>query len=167
MDSERNLQGKRGVEAVASSDVVATAQTSAGRPARVLNPIPGVVYPDQADLDRYVAEGALGFETLADGFCKIAARYPDNVALLGPGLSMTYAELDSKSTRLGAALLAQGLEPLDRIVFQLGNSAQLVMMFLACAKAGLIPICSTSCRATIRSSTISHLRGRCSSARRR
>jgi 2,3-dihydroxybenzoate-AMP ligase len=142
MDSVGNDQGKRGADALASSGKAAAASISSGRPARVLDPIPGVVYPAQADLDRYVAEGALGFETLADGFREIAARYPEHVALLGPGLRMTYAELDSKSTRLGAALLAQGLEPLDRVVFQLGNSAQLVIMFLACAKAALIPICT-------------------------
>ena len=113
-----------------------------GRPARVRDPIPGVVYPDQQDLDRYVAEGALGFETLADGFRAAAASHPERVALLGPSLRMTYAELDSRSSRLGAALLAQGLAPLDRVVFQLGNSAELVVAFLACLKAGLIPICT-------------------------
>ncbi|WP_084688331.1 AMP-binding protein [Paraburkholderia oxyphila] len=142
MNSVGNLQGKGGAAALASFDKAVAASKSAGRPAHVLDPIAGVVYPAQADLDRYVAEGALGFETLADGFRTIAARYPENVALLGPGLRMTYAELDSKSTRLGAALLAQGLQPLDRVVFQLGNSAQLVIMFLACVKAGLIPICT-------------------------
>ncbi|QBR01177.1 AMP-binding protein [Paraburkholderia pallida] len=142
MNSVGNLQGKGGADALASFDKAVAASKSAARPAHVLDPIAGVVYPAQADLDRYVAEGALGFETLADGFRKMAALYPENVALLGPGLRMTYAELDSKSTRLGAALLAQGLEPLDRVVFQLGNSAQLVIMFLACVKAGLIPICT-------------------------
>jgi non-ribosomal peptide synthetase component E (peptide arylation enzyme) len=142
MDLVGNLQGKHGVEAVPSSVGSATALSKAGHPARVLNPIPGVVYPDQGELDRYVAEGALGFDTLADGFRKTAARYPDNIALLGPRLSVTYAELDSASTRLGAALLALGLEPLDRVVFQLGNSAELVIAFLACVKAGLIPICT-------------------------
>jgi len=108
----------------------------------VLHPISGVVYPDQADLDHYVAEGVLGFETLADGFGRIAARYPDNIALLGPGLRITYAALDSISTRLAGALLQQGLAPLDRVVFQLGNSPELIMMWLACLKAGLIPICT-------------------------
>lgn len=137
MDSVGNPQ-----ETGASSINAIAAPTSAARPAHVLNPIPGVVYPDQADLDRYVAEGALAFDTLADGFRAAAARYPDNLALVGPAWSMTYAELDSKSNRLGAALLAQGLEPLDRVVFQLGNCAELVVMFIACVKAGLIPICT-------------------------
>ncbi|WP_454740197.1 AMP-binding protein [Cupriavidus necator] len=105
-------------------------------------PMPGVVYPRRKDLERYVAEGALGFETLVDGFRSVAAKYPENVALLGPGLRMTYAELDAKTSRLAAALLETGLVPLDRVVFQLGDSEQLIMSFLACLKAGLIPICT-------------------------
>jgi len=116
--------------------------TSIGGLNRVSHPIAGVVYPDQLDLDRYVAEGVLGFETLADGFAQTVACYPEHIALLGPELEMTYVELDSISTRLAAALLQQGLVPLDRVVFQLGNSAQLIMMFLACLKAGLIPLCT-------------------------
>jgi len=115
---------------------------SAPRTPGVAAPLPGVVYPPQKDLERYVAEGVLGFETLVDGFRNAAAKYPANVALLGPRLRMTYAELDAKTTRLAAALLETGLVPLDRVVFQLGDSEQLVMAFLACLKAGLIPICT-------------------------
>lgn len=136
MSSPDNFPATPGAGALAS------AAEAVSRPARVLEPIAGVVYPDQADLDRYVAEGVLGFETLADGFRKAVALHPDNIALLGPQVRMSYAELDARSSRLGAALLAQGLMPLDRVVFQLGNSAELVTMFLACLKAGLIPICT-------------------------
>ncbi len=121
---------------------ISTAAT-AGEPLRhVAVPIPGVVYPPQADLDRYLDEGVLGFETLADGFRAIVRQYPDNVALLGPQLRITYRELDQRSTRLAAALLQQGLQPLDPVVFQLRDSEQLIIAFLACLKAGLIPICT-------------------------
>ncbi|AIO35209.1 AMP-binding enzyme family protein [Burkholderia cenocepacia] len=108
----------------------------------VVAPIPGVVYPKQKDLERYVDEGVLGFETLVDGFTRAATLYPQNIALLGPGMRMTYADLDAKTTRLAAALLETGLLPLDRVIFQLGDSEQLVMAFLACLKAALIPICT-------------------------
>ena len=110
--------------------------------ARVRSPIPGVVYPDENDLAYYVRECALGFETLVDGFRQACARHPDNVALAGPGLRITYAELDTFSTRLAGALLRQGLRPLDRVIFQLGDSEQLIIAFLACLKAGLIPVCT-------------------------
>jgi 2,3-dihydroxybenzoate-AMP ligase len=109
---------------------------------RVRHPLPGVVYPAQADLERYVSAGCLGHETLVDGFRSVVADYPDNVALLGPDLRVSYRELDSITTRLAGALLKQGLAPLDRVVFQLGDSEQLIFAYLACLKAGLIPICT-------------------------
>lgn len=119
-------------------------EVEARRPAQdhVRVPIPGVVYPPQADLDRYIAAECLGHQTLADGFREAARTYPDNVALVGPDLRVTYREVDTYATRLAAALLHQGLAPLDRVVFQLANSAELIYAFLACLKAGLIPICT-------------------------
>lgn len=105
-------------------------------------PMPGVIYPDPAALAHYVREGVLGAETLVDGLRQACARHPDHVALLGPDLRMTYAELDASSSRLAAALLRQGLRPLDRAIFQLGDSEQLILAFFACLKAGLIPVCT-------------------------
>lgn len=121
----------------------ATASDTRGEPLRhVAAPIPGVVYPPQGELERYLREGVLGFQTLVDGFAAIVRQYPDNVALLGPGLRITYRELDQRSTRLAGAFLQQGLQPLDPVVFQLRDSEQLVIAFLAGLKAGLIPICT-------------------------
>lgn len=110
--------------------------------ARVREPMPGVVYPDWADVERYVQAGALTHETLADGFRKIVEQYPDHVALAGLDLRMSYKELDELSTRLAGALLRTGLKPLDRVIYQLGDSPQFIIMFLACIKAGLIPVCT-------------------------
>jgi len=108
----------------------------------VRQPLPGVVYPNPADLRRYVEQGALGTETLADAFRQAARSHAQRIALAGPGVRMSYAELDSASDRLGAALLREGLEPLDRVVFQLANRPELAIGWLACLKAGLIPICT-------------------------
>lgn len=108
----------------------------------VRRPLPGVVYPPTQDLERYVAEGVLGAETLVDGFRGACARYPDAVALVGPEGRTTYGQLDSDTDRLAAALLRSGLRAQDRVVFQLGNSPQLVTALFACLKAGLIPICT-------------------------
>lgn len=115
---------------------------SAGALRQVTSPIPGVVYPKQSELDRYLSEGALGYETLPDGLRSVGEQYPDNVALLGPNLRITYRELDELSTRLAGAFLQQGLQPLDPVVFQLRDSEQLIIAFFACLKAGLIPICT-------------------------
>jgi non-ribosomal peptide synthetase component E (peptide arylation enzyme) len=116
--------------------------TSAAPLRHVALPIAGVVYPKQSELDHYIDEGALGFETMADGFRAIVRQYPDNVALLGPELRITYRELDDLSSRLAGVFLQQGLQPLDRVVFQLRDSEQLIIAFVACLKAGLIPICT-------------------------
>ncbi|MGB6119305.1 MAG: AMP-binding protein [Mesorhizobium sp.] len=118
-------------------------QTSAAAGQRhVRLPIPGVVYPPQAALDQYLRDDCLTLETLAEGFRAAARAFPANIALKGPGLNMTYAELDALSSRLGAALINLGLKPLDRVVFQLNDSAELVIGWLACLKASLVPICT-------------------------
>ncbi|WP_297839264.1 AMP-binding protein [Pseudomonas sp.] len=119
-----------------------TTLVASGRINRVRDALPGVVYPKQQELDHYVNEGVLGVETLADGFRQSVERYPTNIALAGPGVSITYSELDELSTRLAGALLSQGLQPLDRVMFQLNNSEHLIVAFLACVKAGLIPVCT-------------------------
>ena len=120
-----------------TTGAAAASQNPASRPSKVRQPLPGVVYPPEAELDRYVAAGCLRHETLVDGFRQAVRKHPDNLALLGPNLRVSYAELDSITTRLAGALLAQGLAPLDRVVFQLGDSEQLIFAFLACLKAGL------------------------------
>ena len=117
------------------------AVTLSNRPG-VRLPLPGVVYPKPEELRHYVEQGALGTETLADAFRQAAAAHAQRLALAGPQLRMTYAQLDGASDRLAAALLREGLEPLDRVVFQLANSPELVIGWLACLKAGLIPICT-------------------------
>ncbi|PWU29687.1 AMP-dependent synthetase [Pseudomonas sp. RW407] len=125
-----------------TSSLSAGASSQGERLRRVAAPIPGVVYPKQSELDRYVAGGALGYETLVDGLKSVVRQHPDNVALLGPELRITYRELDELSSRLAGALLKQGLKPLDRVIYQLRDSEQLVISFFACLKAGLIPICT-------------------------
>lgn len=129
-------------EAAATSAAHESAAHDRRGQTHVSAPIPGVVYPRQSDLDRYLEARCLAPETLTAGFRSAAERFPRNVALRGPGLRISYAELDSRSSRLGAALLNSGLRPLDRVIFQLADSAELIIGFLACLKAGLIPICT-------------------------
>lgn len=106
----------------------------------VREPIEGVVYPPRQKLERYVSEGALTQETLAQGLRESFQRHARRVALCGPAGTLTYRELDEASERFAAALLALGLSPKDRVIFQLANSNELVVGFVACLKAGLIPV---------------------------
>lgn len=104
--------------------------------------MPGVVYPPQEDLERYVAARALGFDTLAAAYIDSFERHAGQLALTGPEGEVSYRELDERTDRLAAALLGLGIKPLDRALFQIANSPELVVATLACLKAGVIPICT-------------------------
>ncbi len=104
--------------------------------------IPGVVYQSNERLRHYAEAGVLGDDSLVSAFRKAVARFPERTALSETGWSCTYAELDTLTDRAASAFLRLGLQPLDRVLFQLPNSRELLIAFLACLKAGLIPICT-------------------------
>jgi len=108
----------------------------------VKKPIPGVVYPPPEALTRYVRAGALTDETLGHALRAAFRQHADRVALCGPAGDITYQQLDEITDRLAAALLGLGLQPTDRVIFQLGNSKELVFGLIACLKAALIPLCT-------------------------
>lgn len=108
----------------------------------VRNPIPGVVYPPHDRLQKYVTEGALDNRTLAGALIESLRQYSDNIALSDPDGETTYRELDEASDRFAGALIDLGLNPLDRVVFQLGNSKELITAVIACWKADLVPVCT-------------------------
>ncbi len=108
----------------------------------VKSPLPGVVYPPEKVLERYVTEGALGEVTLAEALMESLVKRPDKTAVSSPEGSITYAQLDHDSDCFAGALLDLGLEPLDRVVFQVVNSLEIVVALVACWKADLIPVCT-------------------------
>jgi fatty-acyl-CoA synthase len=67
-----------------------------------------------------------------------ARRTPQRVAIDYLGREVTYGELDRRSDGLAAELLARGLRHGDRVATLTGNSPDHVIVFFACAKAGLI-----------------------------
>jgi fatty-acyl-CoA synthase len=66
-----------------------------------------------------------------------ARTTPDRVAIDSDSGLVTYAELDRRSEELAAALLARGLARGDRVATLTANSPEHVVVFFACAKAGL------------------------------
>lgn len=102
----------------------------------------GVRYPDPDRLTDYLERGVLTRETLAEAFDQSFRENADRTALAGPEGHLSYRELDDRATRLAAALLKLGVKPLDRAIFQCGNSNQLLIAFFACLKATIIPVCS-------------------------
>jgi 2,3-dihydroxybenzoate-AMP ligase len=104
--------------------------------------IPGVVYPPEEQLKKYVQAGYLGQQSLIDGYRETHARYPHRPALVGPEGNYTHGELDDITNRVASAFMDMGLKPLDRVVFQVANCNELIFGWLGCLKAGLIPVCT-------------------------
>ena len=67
-----------------------------------------------------------------------ARTTPGRVAIDFGGRELTYAELDDRSERLAAGFAAAGLETGDRVATLTGTSPEHVVVFFACAKAGLV-----------------------------
>ncbi|WP_423459854.1 AMP-binding protein [Ottowia sp. VDI28] len=79
---------------------------------------------------------------MGDALRGTARRYPQRLAFIGDDLRLSFAELDEITERLGAALLALGLVPGDRAIFQLGTTVETAIALLACFKSGIVPVCS-------------------------
>ena len=61
-------------------------------------------------------------ESLADWVTLQAERRPDAVAVVGDGLALTYAELETRSNRLAAILRESGCAPGDRVCLLMAKS---------------------------------------------
>lgn len=105
-------------------------------------PLEGVAYCPPADTARYFATGAWVDDTLGGALRKTACRTPDKLAFISDERSITFAELDALSERLGAALHLLGLMPGDRAIFQMGTTIETAIALMGCYKAGIVPVCA-------------------------
>ena len=67
-------------------------------------------------------------------------HHPEKTALIFAEHAWTYAEVDTLTDRLAGNLLAQGLEPGDRVAFHMSNCPELVFGYYGCFKAGAIAV---------------------------
>lgn len=79
-----------------------------------------------------------GLHTLGRWTRDRAVATPDRVAVDDRGVVLSYLELDARASALAIALLERGYGVGDRIATITGNSADHVVVFFACAKAGLV-----------------------------
>lgn len=89
---------------------------------------------------RYREKGYWIDKSLSEEYRIAFDKYEKRVALLDRDRSFTYGELDRLSDNLALNLLQAGLRPLDRVVLQLPNVAEFVILYLALQKIGAIPI---------------------------
>jgi 2,3-dihydroxybenzoate-AMP ligase len=104
--------------------------------------LPGVVPHSEAAVARYVATGAWGTYSLPTAFRHSATTHAERTALITPDTQLTYRELDTRSDAVAAGLLSSGLQPGERVLLQLTNSATAVVAWYGLLKAGLIPVCT-------------------------
>jgi malonyl-CoA/methylmalonyl-CoA synthetase len=62
----------------------------------------------------------------------------DAVALEFSGCTYTFGELDARSNRLAQLLLSRGIAAGDRLCVYLANCVEMIDLYLACVKAGVI-----------------------------
>jgi len=89
---------------------------------------------------RYREKGYWIDKSLAQEYRIAFDKFEKRVALLDRDRSITYGELDRMSDNLALNLLEIGFHSLDRVVVQLPNVAEFVVLYLALQKIGCIPI---------------------------
>lgn len=78
--------------------------------------------------------------TIGDAFRRSARKFGNKEALIFLGRHWTYSELDRAANRVAQALLSLGLSKGDRIAAYGKNSDGYVLLWLGCARAGLIHV---------------------------
>ncbi|WP_346660186.1 AMP-binding protein [Amycolatopsis sp. QT-25] len=96
-------------------------------------------WPDDI-VARYVDEGYWEGRPLAEYFAAVASGRPDETALVDGDIRLTYRELMARAEGLAGRLRSLGLRVDDRVVVQLPNCWELVVVLLACFRSGLLPV---------------------------
>ena len=76
--------------------------------------------------------------TLASLFGATFAERRDDIGLEWGNSTLTFGEIDARADRVAAELAGRGLCPGDRLCVQLPNGPELVDLFLACSRSGVI-----------------------------
>jgi fatty-acyl-CoA synthase len=85
--------------------------------------------------------GAPGYQsTVGRVLTRSATRLPDKLALTFADRRYSYAELDRAAGRVAARLLERGLDPGDRVAAYGKNSDAYLLLYLGCARAGLVHV---------------------------
>ncbi len=89
---------------------------------------------------RYVARGYWEGRPLGSYLTDMADAAPGAVALVDGGVRLTYRELLARADGAALRLADLGLRPDDRILVQLPNGWEFVVLTLACFRLGVLPV---------------------------
>jgi 2,3-dihydroxybenzoate-AMP ligase len=102
--------------------------------------LPGCVPWPQEFAERCRQSGYWRGELLGDLLRHWSQTESARTALVTPDSRWSYATLDAKADRLAAGLLELGIEPCDRVVVQLGNIPEFVVLTVALFRIGALPV---------------------------
>ena len=107
---------------------------------RFASPVAGPAARDQPVSERHWARHADGtrVQTIADIIRRRAAATPDAPAMLEADRTTTYGQLDSRSSQVASALLADGVQPGDRVAYMGVNAPSFLELLYGAAKVGAI-----------------------------
>ena len=86
-------------------------------------------------------QGLWGDASLGDYWSQTARAVPDKIAVVdNHGDADTYAALDRAASSLATWFLASGIQPGDRVAFQLPGWCEFTVIYLACLKTGAVSV---------------------------
>jgi 2,3-dihydroxybenzoate-AMP ligase len=106
--------------------------------------------------DLYRARGYWEDTAIGDVVRAVADERPDIVAVVDGDTRLTYGELVDRADAAAVRLRDHGLEPDDRILVQLPNGWEFIVLTLACFRSGVIPVMALPAH---RRHELSHLAG--------
>ena len=89
---------------------------------------------------RYADKGYWEGHAIGDRLHTVADATPDALALVDGDRRLTYRQLTERADAVALRLAALGLRPDDRLVVQLPNTAEFVILTYACLRLGVIPV---------------------------
>ncbi|MHB1575604.1 MAG: (2,3-dihydroxybenzoyl)adenylate synthase [Candidatus Dormibacteria bacterium] len=98
-----------------------------------------VAYPEES-ARAYRQQGYWEDRPLGDAFQECFTSYSDRLALVDGDQRWTYGELGDAVQRLALNLMDLGVRPLTRVVVQLPNSVEFVLLYFALQRLGAIPL---------------------------
>lgn len=90
--------------------------------------------------ETYLKQGYWQDITLWDVLHQAAEKWSGKTALVDGERRFTYQDLKEKSERLAAHLAALGLKQQERVILQIPNMAEFVIVFYALIRVGVIPV---------------------------
>lgn len=102
--------------------------------------LPGCPTWPEAFAERYRAAGYWRGETFGQMLRERAQRHGERTALVSGTQRWSYRELDARADRLAAGLHTLGIQPRDRVVIQLTNTATFFEVCFALFRLGALPV---------------------------